>query len=84
MTSSVQSSDASLGASEGAYVAAGCKLSGCSAQYCLEADDEDMASTCEFRPEYECYKSARCEKQTTGSCGWTLTPSLTACLQNTQ
>jgi hypothetical protein len=41
-----------------------------------------MASTCEWLPEYACYKTATCEKQADGKCGWTQTPTLTACLAN--
>lgn len=50
---------------------------GCSGQLCA---DMPLASTCEFRPEYACYASAACERQSDGSCGWTATPALTACI----
>jgi hypothetical protein len=56
-----------------------CKPTGCSGQIC---SDEDVASTCEFMPKYMCYKSAVCERQATGLCGWTETPELKACLTN--
>lgn len=59
-----------------------CKIGGCSAQLCGEADKGDLVSTCEFRAEYACYKSATCERQSNGECGWTQTASLTACLAN--
>jgi hypothetical protein len=54
-----------------------CVKTGCSGQICA---DQQRISTCEFRPEYACYQSATCERQATGSCGWTKTPALTACL----
>lgn len=54
-----------------------CVVSGCSGQICGE---EEMMSTCEFREAYGCYKTARCERQTTGMCGWTETAELQACL----
>lgn len=58
---------------------AGCKRTGCSGQVC---SDEDVMTTCEYRPEYACYRRARCERQTNGKCGWTQTPELSACLRN--
>jgi hypothetical protein len=57
----------------------GCVISGCSAQICA---DEEMASTCEYRPEYNCYKAARCEKNSAGQCAWVDTPTLRRCLAN--
>lgn len=56
-----------------------CKPTGCSGQIC---SDQDVVSTCEFRAEYACYRSARCERQANGQCGWTPTASLTSCLAN--
>ena len=57
----------------------GCIKTGCSGQICAE---EEVITTCEFLPEYACYKNASCERQTDGSCGWTQTEELNACLQN--
>jgi hypothetical protein len=57
-----------------------CYTGGCSGQIC--SDQSDMVSTCEFRAEYACYKTATCERQTSGACGWTETPELQACLSN--
>src|SRR3989344_3351533 len=45
-----------------------CVVTGCSSQVCAE---EDVITTCEYRSEYACYKSATCERQTNGECGWT-------------
>lgn len=60
-----------------------CVPAGCSSQLCVDADNAgDMVTTCEFRAEYACYRTARCERQTNGACGWTQTPSLKTCLQN--
>ncbi len=56
-----------------------CIVSGCSGQIC---SDQDMASTCEYREEYACYKTATCARQADGQCGWTQTAALTACLMN--
>lgn len=55
-----------------------CRPTGCSGQVCA---DEDVITTCEFRAEYACYKSARCERQPDGHCGWTETAELTRCRQ---
>lgn len=55
-----------------------CKPTGCSFQVC---SDEDVTTTCEFRPEYECYRSAVCERQADGQCGWTKTEELKECLE---
>jgi len=54
-----------------------CMKTGCSSQVCA---DHNVITTCEFRPEYECYQKATCERQTDGNCGFTKTPELTACL----
>jgi hypothetical protein len=53
-----------------------CIISGCSGQICGEVS---LMSTCEWRPEYACFKQAKCEIQPTGNCGWTYTPEYNAC-----
>lgn len=55
----------------------GCIVTGCSGQVCAE---EEVITTCEFRPEYACYKDAVCERQANGECGWTETEKLRRCL----
>lgn len=55
-----------------------CRPTGCSGQICA---DQDIISTCGFRPEYACYKTARCERQPSGGCGWTLTQELQRCVE---
>jgi len=57
-----------------------CFVGGCSGQVC--SDQEGVISTCEFRPEYACYQTATCERQGDGTCGWTPTAELDACLAN--
>lgn len=57
-----------------------CYVGGCSSQLCTDAPD--AMSTCEYTAKYACYKTATCERQTNGKCGWTETPQLTACLSN--
>src|SRR3989344_2795818 len=56
-----------------------CYIGGCSSQIC--SDQSDVVSTCEYKPEYDCYKTAMCEKQASGQCGWTQNVELTSCLQ---
>jgi hypothetical protein len=55
-----------------------CYVGGCSSQIC--SDREDVISTCEWRPQYACYRTATCERQASGQCGWTMTSALQQCL----
>lgn len=55
-----------------------CFKTGCSRQVC---SDEEVVTTCEYRTEYECYKTAKCERQANGKCGFTDTPELRRCLR---
>lgn len=57
-----------------------CFVGGCSAQLCTE--EPDAVSTCEYRAEYACYKTAECKRQDNGECGWTETRELRSCLRN--
>ena len=54
-----------------------CVVTGCSGQVCAS---EEVATTCEFRDSYACYRDAVCEAQASGECGWTQTPELAQCL----
>ena len=58
----------------------GCVRAGCSDQLCVE-EGMDIASTCEWRPVYECYQQATCERQENGQCGFTPTHELVECLE---
>ena len=55
-----------------------CIKTGCSGQVC---SDKEVMTTCEWRPEYDCYRRARCERQASGQCGFTPSSELTACLR---
>lgn len=55
-----------------------CMKTGCSSQVC---SDQEVITTCEFKPEYECFRKAACERQKNGDCGFTQTPELLACLK---
>lgn len=61
-------------------VKGGCYVGGCSGQIC--SDEAGAISTCEYREAYACYKSATCERQGNGQCGWTPTTALQMCLNN--
>ncbi len=63
----------------GSTTSGGCKITGCSGQIC---SDQDVTTTCEVKPEYACYKTAKCERQPDGQCGWTPTDQLVQCLSN--
>jgi hypothetical protein len=56
-----------------------CRTGGCSGQLCVGPGDPD-GSTCEWREEYGCYRTAKCELQAGGRCGWTQTDALQACI----
>lgn len=55
-----------------------CLKTGCSGHVCA---DKEVITTCEFRPEYACYRNARCERQEDGECGWVRDEQLFACLR---
>jgi hypothetical protein len=74
-------SSSSSSANQPAGAGAGCMVSGCSGQLCVE-EGSDGVSTCEWREEYACYRTARCERQATGICGWTSTQELRSCISN--
>jgi len=57
-----------------------CVADGCSSQLCVDEALGGVASTCEWLEEYACYQDAECAQQADGSCGWTPTPELSACL----
>ena len=56
----------------------GCFIGGCSRQVC--SDISNVITTCNWNPEYACYVDATCGRQADGSCGWTPTDELNACL----
>lgn len=60
-----------------------CVPAGCSGVICADAEEAaNIVSTCEYRADYACYSTAKCERQATGKCGWTQTAKLTSCLKN--
>jgi len=63
-------------------VGGACVVGGCSSQLCSDASEEPLVSTCLYKEEYACYKTATCERQKTGQCGWTETTALNQCLKS--
>jgi eight-cysteine-cluster-containing protein len=61
-------------------VAGGCMVGGCSGQLCVDESEGGRVTTCEYAEYYACFQTAKCERQTTGQCGWTDTPELKQCL----
>lgn len=59
-----------------------CVIAGCSSQVCVHKDRSDIITTCEYLPEYACYRTAACEPQADGVCGWTLDNDLKMCLDD--
>lgn len=58
-----------------------CVATGCSSQLC---SDRHIATTCEYRSEYACYRAARCglfgDPAVASGCAWEPTGELLACL----
>jgi eight-cysteine-cluster-containing protein len=58
-----------------------CVTGGCSGELCHEPGTQAPTFTnCEYKREYECYKSAVCGRDANGQCGWQSTPELSKCL----
>ncbi|MDP3645643.1 MAG: hypothetical protein Q8R25_00995 [bacterium] len=63
------------------YVQNGCAIAGCSGEICTEASEASgVVSACVYLPEFSCYKTARCERQGDGKCGWLQTTELSTCI----
>jgi len=59
----------------------GCMIAGCSRQLCIEEKDAgNIFTSCEFLPEYACYKNAECERSEDDKCGWRQTEELKRCI----
>ncbi len=56
-----------------------CFPTGCSGQIC---SDTEVSSTCEWLPEYACYRNATCSIQKNGNCGWVMDEELQRCLDD--
>jgi eight-cysteine-cluster-containing protein len=60
----------------------GCVVGGCSKELCTDATQGPVVSPCIYMAQFACYKTATCERQGNGRCGWTQTPALQQCLSN--
>lgn len=69
------------GAGSAPAIGSDCVKGGCSGIVCTEPGN-DVITTCEYKAEYACYQSVKCERQADSKCGWTQSPELTACLAN--
>jgi hypothetical protein len=61
-----------------------CVTGGCNGELCEDPAGERMVTAYVLLPEFACYKTARCERQTNGKCGWTQTEELQGCLSQYQ
>ena len=60
----------------------GCMITGCSGTGCTETEEfqqQPYTTSCEWKSEYACFRTARCERQSDGRCGWTKTLQLQTC-----
>ena len=57
-----------------------CFIGGCSSEIC--SGQAGAVSSCIYKAEYACYKTAKCERQSDGACGWTATTALKTCINN--
>jgi len=64
----------------GAVEVGWCSIGGCSGELC--GNGSGGVSTCEWKDEYACFRTAICAPQVYGGCGWTQTPELMSCLEN--
>ena len=57
-----------------------CITGGCSGTVCQSKDSEPIFTTCEFLPEYACYKEIRCGC-IEGKCHWDKTTAFDECVE---
>jgi hypothetical protein len=55
----------------------GCVVSGCNSEIC---EDTGWASVCIWNPVFACFRTATCEPQADGQCGWTRDDALRECV----
>lgn len=59
-----------------------CVTGGCSGELCQEPGTPAPSfTTCMYKREYDCYKTARCARDLQGQCAWETTPELDKCLK---
>lgn len=57
-----------------------CVTGGCSGTICQHKDSEPIMTTCEFKPEYTCYKQIGCKCISNG-CVWDKTAEFDDCVE---
>lgn len=68
------------GTGSGTVSSGPCYVGGCSSELCSDA--KGQVSSCMYTAAYACYRTAHCERQAGGACGWTQTSELARCLAN--
>jgi hypothetical protein len=58
----------------------GCYRGGCSGELCGEPLTFGVLTPCAWFPAFACYDTATCERQPDGTCGFTPSSALSACL----
>lgn len=58
----------------------GCVAGGCSGTICQSKDAETVYTTCEFLPEYACYRNIKC-RCIEGKCQWDKTEEFDICIK---
>lgn len=62
-----------------------CQIAGCSSQICANQapkEDDGLATTCEYKNYYECFKIPSCVmNKSTNVCGWDQNPRFLTCLK---
>jgi hypothetical protein len=79
----VDVTDAAVDAPDGDVAQRPCVRSGCGGtvigRLCAPLNEEG-SDTCDLRRTDFCYNTARCERQPSGACGWTMDDALRVCL----
>lgn len=60
-----------------------CTTGGCSGTICQSKDSEPVFTTCEWLPEYECYKKIEC-RCLDNKCQWDKTKKFNKCVDETR
>ena len=62
-----------------------CQITGCSSELCVNQspkEDDGIATTCEYKNYYECFKISSCVmNKAANTCGWDQSPRFLTCLK---
>ena len=60
-----------------------CIRSGCSGELCVPEGDPrtELSGICQWKPEYDCYRNAKCSSNELGQCNWEQTKELDKCIE---